>query len=358
MDHQGRIDRLRAKLEGEGVHGLLVTQPTNVRYLTGFSGTNGQVLVTPGDAVFFSDGRYRARAAQIVEAAEVDIYPDRLTDALPSHLERTGIQKLGVEGTTMTLVQHDDLTGRLDGIELVATKNIVEDLRRVKEPAEVALIRDAVRIGDETFEWIRDRIASGMQERELALELEVRMRRSGADEVAFPPIVASGDLSAHIHHTAGDRAFEDGDLLVLDFGCRVDGYCSDLTRTVVLGRARAEQRALYELVLRTQSAGIDAVAGGVRGADVDAEARRIVDDAGHKDDFGHGLGHGVGLDVHEAPRLHWASEDVLRAGDVVTVEPGVYSIGSGGIRIEDCVLVSEQGAEVLTRAAKDELIEV
>jgi Xaa-Pro aminopeptidase len=358
MDHAGRIERLRSKLEAEGVHGLLVTQLTNVRYLTGFSGTNGQVLITSSDAIFFSDGRYRARAADVVQAADVEIYPDRLSDVLPSHLRRNHIQKLGVEGTTMTLAQHDDLTARLDGVELVATKNLVEDLRRLKEAAEIELIREAVRIGDETFQWVCDRIESGLRERELALELEVQMRRAGSEGVSFPPIVASGPLSAHIHHTSGERQVEKGDLVLLDFGCRVDGYCSDLTRTVVVGRAGDEQRALHELVLEAQNAGLDAVAAGAAGADVDATARRIVDGSGHKDDFGHGLGHGVGLDVHEAPRLHWTSEDTLRAGDVVTVEPGIYVIGSGGIRIEDCVLVTETGADVLTQAPKHKLIEV
>jgi Xaa-Pro aminopeptidase len=184
------------------------------------------------------------------------------------------------------------------------------------------------------------------------------MRARGAEAVSFEPIVGSGPLSAHIHHTPSDRALEKGDLVLLDFGCKFEGYCSDMTRTVVLGAASDEQLEMYELVLEAQIAGTGAVAAGARGPDVDAVARAIISEAGKGDEFAHGLGHGVGLDVHEAPRLHRTSNDVLVAGDVVTVEPGVYVAGSGGVRIEDCVLVTDEGRETLTSAPKNELLEV
>jgi Xaa-Pro aminopeptidase len=356
MDHEARVAGAAAALEAKGVDALLVTDRANVRYLTGFSGTNGQVLVTGSGAVFFTDPRYEARAGALVQGARIDVYRDRLTDRLPDHLG--GVERLGIEADTMTVGERDRLAARLSGVELASTSGVVEGLRQVKDPEEVALLRDAIALGDEAFDWVLDRLVPGATERQIALDLEVHMREQGAESVSFEPIVGSGPLSAHIHHTPSDRALEKGDLVLLDFGCRKEGYCSDLTRTVVLGAATDEQRAQYELVLRAQAAGISAVAPGATGKGVDASARSLVEEAGEGDAFGHGLGHGVGLDIHEAPRLARISEDTLQAGEVVTIEPGVYHVGTGGIRIEDCVLVTEQGPEVLGRAPKDELIEL
>ena len=357
MDHEGRTARVRSRLEELDLDALLITDLTNVRYLTDFSGTNGQVLLGRSGTWFFSDPRYEARAADLVRGADVAIYPSRLTDVLVDRLKRAGIKRLAVEATTMSVAQHDDLAGKLD-VELVPVRNVIEGLRRIKEPGEIDAIREAVRLADETFAWAVDRLAPGASEREVALDIEVRLRLSGADAVAFDPIVGSGPLSAHIHHTPTERTFEKGDLVLLDFGCRFGGYCSDLTRTVVLGPASDEQRVRYELVLAAQQAGIAAIAAGAEAVRVDAAARDVVARGGHADDFGHGLGHGVGLDIHEAPTLNKISEDTLEAGNVVTVEPGIYVIGDAGIRIEDCVVVTEDGAEVLGMAPKDHLIEL
>ena len=356
MNYEGRIEKVRGALEASEVDALLVMNLTNVRYLTRFAGTNGQVLVTRDRTVFLSDPRYEARAGAMVRGAEVHIYATKLTDDLPDLL--AGVTRLGLEGSTVTLAQRDSLADALEGTELVTTKDIVEKLRRSKEPDEIALIREAVRITDDAFAWILDHVRPARTEREVALDLEVQMRRSGAEAVAFDPIVGSGELSAHIHHTPSDRLLQTGDLVLLDFGCSVDGYCSDLTRTVVLGAATDEQRDLYATVLRAQSVGIAAVRAGAAGTGCDAAAREVIEAAGHGSHFGHGLGHGVGLEVHEAPRLHRISEDELTEGDVVTVEPGIYIQGAGGVRIEDCVLVTADGAEVLGKAPKDDLIEI
>jgi Xaa-Pro aminopeptidase len=358
VDHSDRIARVRGRLPDLDVDGLLVTNLTNVRYLTGFSGTNGQVLVTGDHAIFLTDPRYEARASQLVSGAEVTIYPARLTDVLGDLLGARDLTRLGVEAGSMTLAESDDLVDRLEATEIVPTKSVVETLRRTKDSAEIAHLREAIRIGDETFTWVLDRLVPGATERDVALDLEFHMRHAGADDLAFPPIVGSGPLSAHIHHSPSGRAFEKGDLVLLDFGCRSDGYCSDLTRTIVLGSATDEQLELYDLVLRAHLTGIAAVGPDVPGADADAAARKVVADAGLVERFGHGLGHGVGLDVHEAPRLHAISEDTLEPGDVVTVEPGVYLPDTGGIRIEDCVLVTQDGAEVLGSAPKDRLLEL
>lgn len=357
MDHARRIERLHAALEGAGVDALLVTNLTNVRYLTGFSGSNGQVLLTSSAALFFTDPRYEARAGDLVQGAEVVIYPSKLTDALVPRLEHAAVSRLGIEGGTMTLSERDSLRGRLSKIELVSTEGLVEELRRVKEPEEVTAISDAVRITDDAFTWVLDRIVPGAVEREVALDLEVRMRTAGAEAVSFEPIVGSGSLSAHIHHTPSSRTFEKGDLILLDFGSRFDGYCSDMTRTVVLGPATDEQREMYDLVLAAQLAGIDAARAGVPGLEVDAAARSVVEKAGRGRDFPHSLGHGVGLDIHETPALR-LSEEPLLPNEVVTIEPGVYVPGMGGVRIEDIVVVTEQGCDVLTRSPKEALLEL
>lgn len=356
-DHQARVENVRAGLEAAGVDALLVTNLTNVRYLTGFSGTNGQVLVTASSALFLTDPRYEARARSLVEAAEIAIYPVDLMDLLPSRLADLSIERLGVEAGTMTLTQRDELA-RMDGPRLIPTTEVVESLRRHKDADEIAQIEAAVDVADDAFGWVLDRLVPGVTERDLALDLEVRMRLSGADGISFPPIVGSGPFSAHIHHSPGDRTLEKGDLVLLDFGARVNGYCSDLTRTVMIGSAGEEELALYALVLEAQEAAIAQIGAGVEAAYVDHRARGVISEAGHADRFGHGLGHGVGLDIHEAPTLKKVSKDVLAAGDVVTVEPGVYLPGWGGVRIEDCVVVTEGGADVLPSAPKNELIQV
>ncbi|CAN5653553.1 Xaa-Pro peptidase family protein [soil metagenome] len=358
MDYTGRAEGVRKALAEQEADALLVTDLTNVRYLTGFDGTNGQVLVTSEDVVFFSDPRYAARAADLVTDAEVVIYPARLTEELQPRLVAGGIERLGLEGGTVTLAQRDELAKRLGEVELVATKEIVERLRRAKAPEEVDLVRRAVAAGDAAFGWILERLAPGRRESDVALELEMHIRAMGVEGISSPPIVGSGPLSAHIHHTPGGRVLTSGDFVLLDFGARVGGYCSDLTRTVVLGAASDEQREQYATVLAAYSAGVAAVRTGVGGREADAAARAVVDAAGHGELFAHGIGHGVGLDIHEAPRLAKTSEDSLVTGDVVTVEPGIYLNGAGGVRIEDCVLVGEKRGEVLGRAPKDELIEI
>lgn len=358
MDYEGRIHKLQAALEQENVDALLVTNLTNVRYLTGFSGTNGQVLVGPQEAQFFTDGRYAARAAEVVTGVDVNVYLTRLTDVLAGHLTSRGIGRLGVEGKTVTLAQRDELDERLEGVEIASTSGVVEALRRTKDDHEIAALRRAIAIGDATCRHIFERLAPGQTERQIALELEVHMRQSGADEISFDPIVGSGPLSAHIHHTPSDRSFEKGDLVLLDFGCKVDGYCSDLTRTVVLGSATTEQREIYDTVLEAQAAALNAMTAGGSCREVDRAARALIENVGHGDDFGHGLGHGVGLEVHEAPTQSRISEDFLVAGDVVSNEPGIYVVGSGGIRIEDCVLVTDSAPEVLSSSPKMELVEL
>ncbi|MGH2697630.1 MAG: M24 family metallopeptidase [Actinomycetota bacterium] len=356
MNYEARVKRLQAELDELDAQALLVTNLTNVRYLTGFSGSNGQVLVTDSEARFMTDGRYRARAQQ-VKSAEVSVYPNRLTDVLDPALEQSGITRLAVEARTMTLAERDDLALRLQEVEIVSARGVVEDHRRIKEPTEIEALRAAIALGDETYTHILDRLAPGVSEREIALELEIYMRTNGADEISFEPIVGSGPLSAHIHHTPSERRFEKGDFVLLDFGARVDGYCGDLTRTVVLGGPSPEQQRQYDTVLAANRKALAAMRPDVECRQVDAVARRTVQEAGFED-FGHGLGHGLGLEVHESPRFNRISDDVLVPSVVMTNEPGLYLEETGGVRIEDCVLITETGAGVLTGAPKDALVVV
>jgi Xaa-Pro aminopeptidase len=358
LNHEARVKKLQDSLPEHEVDALFVVDLDNVRYLTGFSGSNGQVVVTPKSSWFLTDGRYRARAQETVRAAEVVVYADSALVPLKDRLATEGVKRVGIEASTVTVAERGRYSAKLEGSELVETTGVVEALRRTKDDDEIGLMRRAVAMADGAFDWVLDRLVTGATEQEVALDLEVKMRREGADEVSFTPIVGSGPLSAHIHHSPSDRPLERGDLVLLDFGCRVEGYCSDLTRTVCLGTASPEQKQMYATVLAAQLAGVEAVTPGGRTREADTAARAIIDASGHAEDFGHGLGHGLGLNVHESPRLHWASEDTFMARDICTVEPGIYVIGSGGIRIEDDVLVTDSGAEVLTGAPKKELIEL
>lgn len=354
-----RLAALRAAMAAHEppVEALLVGSPHNRRYLTGFSGSAGWALVTPEAAVLLVDFRYVDQARAEAPAFEVvEASPDPLQQ-LGRVLERLGVLRVGCERDHVTLGQLERLRERAPGVEWLPVAGVVERLRAVKDEEELAAIRRAAGVAERAFREVLAEVRPGIAERDLAAELEYRMRRAGADGPAFDTIVASGPRSALPHGRAGERRLAPGDFVTFDFGARVDGYCSDCTRTVVLGRADEEQRRVYGLVRHAQEAALAAVRAGVRGREVDAAARGVIEAAGMGERFGHGTGHGVGLEVHEAPRLGRASEDVLAPGMVVTVEPGVYISGWGGVRIEDLVVVREDGAEVLTPFTK-ELLEL
>jgi Xaa-Pro aminopeptidase len=349
-----RADRLSERLADAGVDAVLITDLVNVRYLTGYTGSNGLALIGPDTRAFVTDFRYVEQAAEQVEAsfdrvrASVDLL-EAVKDALPP-----GELRLGFEEAHVSVREHARVRGLLpERVELVGVNGLVEGLRAVKENEEVAAIAAAAVLADAAFEQLIAGGLVGRTERELALELEFDMRRRGAEQPSFSPIVAAGAHGALPH--ASPRAVEvrRGELVVIDWGAQLDGYCSDCTRTVAAGEPGEHAREIYRLVLDAQMAGLDAVAPGADGRDVDAVARRLIEAAGHGEHFGHGLGHGVGLDVHEAPRLAQRSDSVLEAGNVVTVEPGVYLPGELGVRIEDLVLVTDAGRQVLTHLSKE-----
>ena len=350
-----RADRLAQLLAGADtdIDVLLVGNLINVRYLTGYTGSNGIALIGPDVRTFVTDFRYLEQAA-----AEVDPAFDRRrsTQHLLEGIEEAlgaGELCLGFEAAHMTVSDHAQLRDLLPNrIELVGTNGLVEQLRAVKQPEEVAAIRAAAALADEAFEHLVAGGLAGRNERELATALEFEMRRRGAQAPSFEPIVAGGANGALPHGRPRDEAVRSGELVVIDWGAKLDGYCSDCTRTLATGAVSAEAVEVYELVLDAQLAAVDDVRPGAVGRDVDGVARAAIEAAGHGEHFGHGLGHGVGLEVHEAPRLAQPSEAVLAAGNVVTVEPGVYIPGRFGVRIEDLVVVTDDGREILTSVSK------
>ena len=358
MNVEPRLAALRRRLKDADAPAVLVTDVSNLRYLTGFDdviddGINAACLLTPDVARFYTDSRYveAARAAALGGPWEIRLQQENLYVELCEELKDEEIEPLLVE-SSMPYGRFTFISEQFYGA-VRAVDHFVEEVRRIKEPEEIERIAAAAAIADEAFVHVCGILAPGVTEREIALELEYVMRKNGADAaMPFPPIVAAGPNSAHPHAIPGERPMADGDLVVLDCGARVGGYCSDMTRTVVIGSADAEQRRLYDAVLAANEAGLAAVRSGLPCVQADAAARDVLEARGLGEYFTHGLGHGVGLDVHEPPTVGRRSHESLRAGSVVTVEPGVYVEGLGGVRIEDLVVVEEHGHRLLSTSHK------
>ena len=350
-----RGDRLVSKVEETGADILLVTELTGVRYLTGYTGSNGLVLIGPELRQFITDFRYVEQAAEQVDPSFERIRaPQDLLDSVGELLPPARPLRLGFDDAATSVSEYRRLAALLpDGVELVPAGGLVEALRLVKEAVEVEQILAATQIADAAFEALLAGGLVGKTELELAVALEFEVRHRGAEAVSFPPIVAAGAHGAMPHAQPRDVAVQRGDMVVIDWGARQNGYCSDCTRTVAAGTADSEASEAYELVLSAQLAGLGAVRAGAVGQAVDRVARDVIEAGGHGEHYGHGLGHGVGLDIHEAPRLSQRSSDVLAAGTVVTVEPGVYIPGRFGIRIEDLVVVGDTEPRILTGISKE-----
>ena len=352
-----RAQRLAEAVAGRELDALLVTGLVNLRYVSGFTGTNGLALVGAGEdgvRVFVTDFRYVERAADEVQGFERRRGGRDLFDSVGQALAAERPLRLGFDDAHLPVRRHRELGAALgDDVDLVPAGGMVEDLRRVKDPGELKRIRAAAALADEAFNAMLERGLTGRTERAVALDLEDEMRHRGATAPSFPSIVAAGPHGALPHAEPRDVEIAAGTLVVIDFGALVDGYCSDCTRTLATGELDDGAADVYALVQRAQRAGLDAVRAGPSGREVDAAAREVIEEAGHGEEFGHGLGHGVGLEVHEGPRLAKSDESALQAGNVVTVEPGVYLSGRLGVRIEDLVVVTEDGAEVLSSVDKD-----
>lgn len=354
-------ERVQQILKEKALDGILVSDGYNMRYISGFTGGEGQLVITDKSRILLTDSRYTVAAklqAPDFEVIQVDnqrggSYIEKTNEIIASD----GIQKLGFEGSKVTFEQYNQFRSKLNCSELVPLQDELEALRVVKTQEEIDNLRMAEHIGDLAFSGILEYIKPGVTELEIAARLEFLMKTNGAEKLSFETIVAAGDNGAKPHAEPGNRTINNGDLVTMDFGCRYNGYCSDMTRTVCVGKANDKQREIYNIVLEAQTAVLDCIKAGKAGREYDKIARDIIGNAGYSECFGHGLGHSVGLEIHENPRLSRGEEKIILPGTIETVEPGIYIAGFGGVRIEDMILVTADGCENFTHSEK-KLIEL
>jgi Xaa-Pro aminopeptidase len=355
MNHAARLSRLGDALAELGVEAMLVTDLVNIRYLTGYTGSNGAVVARPDGAVFLTDFRYLQRVAPMREFVEVQ----QATQDLLRHLSTRwatlapAAGRIGFESAHLSHAGHALLAEAAGAVELVATSGVVERLRLVKDGDEIEAIRRSAAMLEPIYAQLAAEGLAGRNEFDVAWRVHELVREHGAQGVSFDPIVASGEAAALPHAEPRKQPIAAGSMVTIDIGAQLDGYCSDCTRTFATGPAPDQLGEVYELVLAAQLTGLDAVRPGVTGVDADAVVRAVIGDAGHGEHFQHGTGHGVGLQIHEDPRLSLTSAATLEAGMIVTVEPGVYLPGVGGVRIEDLVVVTADGCERLTGYPKE-----
>ncbi len=353
-----RIDEIKKNLVKENLDGLIVTHADFIRYLTGFTGSAGILVITAKTADFITDFRYKDQASKQVKGAKVLIHTGDYIAALKDSpkLNKQNM-RLGFSGSFITVAELNNLKSNFPKALFVDADTLTNELGWVKDKDELASITKAVEISDLAFERILNMVAPGIRESELGAELEYQMRMLGSERPAFETIIASGYRSALPHGLASKKKIKKGEFITFDFGATYNGYVSDMTRTIVVGKATTRQKKIYNLVLKSQKAGIRKIKAGVSGKAVDNTCRKIITNAGYGKNFGHGTGHGIGFFVHVGPRLSGLSEDKLKAGNVVTVEPGIYISGWGGVRIEDDVVVTKNGGKVLNISPKN-LLEV
>lgn len=347
-----RLSNLKCSMQEKGIDGILVVKPENRRYLSGFTGTSGFLLITDNPSYILTDFRYVEQAARQCTEYQVVQHGREVVEDLKKLMNQHKIQRLGIEESFLTFSQYKEFKDSL-GIELVNISKIIDNMRLVKDKTEIVLLEKAASLADEAFDHIKKFIKAGMSEREISLELEFYMRKHGATGAAFDIIVASGKRSSLPHGVASDKVIEKGDFITMDFGCIWEGYHSDITRTVIMGEPTQRQSDIYQLVLHAQISALNSVKPDLSCKDLDNIARNIIENGGYGENFGHGLGHGVGLEIHEQPRVGSTSETILEPGMVITIEPGIYIAEWGGVRIEDMVLVTENGFKVLTGSTKE-----
>jgi len=352
-----RVTRLADQLTERELDAILISAPENRRYLSGFTGSAGYLLITPQRQVLFTDSRYSEQAGNQSPHFEVVQMKPGL-DWLMDALTETGVRRVGFESDAMTVASYNRALDAirekegLVGLSLIATCGITDELRVFKDREELAELQKAIDASDRAMETVCPTIQAGVTEREVAWRMEVAMREYGADSVSFGTIVASGPNGAMAHHRPDDTVIQSGEPIVIDMGARVNGYCSDLTRTVVVGEPDETFHKIYNIVLGAQLTAINTVRSGLTGEECDALSRDVIAEAGYGDSFGHSLGHGVGLAVHENPRVGPRAETILEPHMVFTIEPGIYLTGWGGVRIEDIVVLGEEGATPLSKAEK------
>lgn len=347
---QRRLSKLREILKEKNLDGAIIYKPENRRYISDFTGTSGYALITIDRAFFITDFRYIEQSKRECKAYEIIEHNNKYS--IYSILNELNINRLGFEEDFVTYMQYKEFNEKLNNTELVPLDGTINILRKIKYEEEITYIEKAATIADEAFGYICEYIKPGISEKDIALELENYMKRKGATATSFETIVASGVRSSLPHGVASDKLVEKGDFITLDFGCIYNGYCSDMTRTIVLGKASDKQKKIYNIVLEAQLKALEVIKPGIKGMDVDKIARDFIQLKGYGKNFGHGLGHGVGLEIHEDPRLSPIGKDILQAGMVVTDEPGIYIPEFGGVRIEDLVVITETGNRVLSKSPK------
>lgn len=353
---QQRLKKLRDQLGTQAIDGILVLKPENRRYLSGFTGSAGYLLITAQEAVLITDFRYTQQAKEQAPHFRIVEHGSSVQETIRAELETLRVKRLAFEKDYLTYALFAAYSEKFSPVELVPTEGLVEKIRAIKDQQEIETIRKACEIADGAFSHILGILKPGISERDVALELEIFMRRQGAQSSSFDIIVASGARSSLPHGVASDKILQKGDFVKMDFGAMYDGYCSDITRTVVLGGPNEKQKEIYDIVLEAQMLALNNLKPGMTGKEADALARDLIRGKGYGDKFGHSLGHGLGLYIHEDPRLSALSDDRLEPGMVVTVEPGIYLPGFGGVRIEDDVVITSAGIEILTHSEKNLLI--
>ncbi|TCL70786.1 Xaa-Pro aminopeptidase/Xaa-Pro dipeptidase [Hydrogenispora ethanolica] len=353
-----RLQKIRQSLAAQPVDGLLVTHPENLRYLSGFSGGEGALLIGADAALLVTDFRYWDQVALEVTEFELWKQGPKLWQSVGEAIQKLGWSRVGFEAGALNYADYASLGTILQGIELIPTTRLIEEIRVVKDEHEIELLAEAERITDHALAATLERIRPGVQEREIALEFDYQLRLNGAEGSSFSTIVVSGWRAALPHGAPSNKEVAVGELLTIDGGALYQGYHADMTRTVAIGKADAKQREIYQIVLEAQNAALDYLKAGLPGRAVDKVARDIIAAHGYAERFGHGLGHCVGLNIHENPRLSPSEPGNIPAGAVVTVEPGIYLPDWGGVRIEDLMVVGEDGIRNLTGSPKQELMEI
>lgn len=351
-----RLEKLRNLFPEYRIDGILITSSTNRKYMSGFTGSTGYVLIGESKAAFITDFRYVEQAK--VECPEFEIVDNqrKMNEALKAKIEEFGLKSVGFEKDFVTYSQYKDLLQLTQNLQWIPVSGLIEQLRLIKDESELSKVQKAINIADQTFTYILDVIRPGISEIDVALELEFKMRKLGASGPSFDTIVASGVRSALPHGRASKKLIEEGELVTLDFGAIFEGYVSDITRTVAVGEISGQLREIYDVCLRAQLTGVLHIKAGMTGREADALCRDVIREAGYGDAFGHSTGHGIGLDVHEGPNASAVSDHILKPGMLLTVEPGIYLPGIGGVRIEDDILITENGNEILTKSTKELII--
>lgn len=356
-----RTHNLLALLDEQKIDAMMIVAPSNRQYLSHFRGSAGVLYISKKRQILLTDFRYIEQATdQCPDYTIVNHQAEGMLPLIKNYMIEEGVQNLGIESESVTYAQYEEYKEAFGDISIHGTKGLVEGLRKVKDEGEIANIRKAEAIGDIAFthivSFIKENYKKGITENQIALELEVAMRQNGAEGTSFSSIVAAGAKSSLPHAVPGDEQLQEGDFLVMDYGCKYNGYCSDMTRTLIIGEPTPKHLDIYNTVLFANQEALKAVKPGKTGKEIDAIARKIITDKGYGEYFGHGLGHSLGLDIHENPRLSTMDDSVLEEGMVVTVEPGIYIPGFGGVRIEDLVVVTKEGVENLTFSPKELII--